>query len=87
MASVTGHRDLHTIIQVLDDSLDQVFSTSQLVEMIECSKNLKLLQQSVKNYLLTSELGEIEKPKLTRYLSHVYSRFLRIQNTHTSMSL
>ena len=56
MASVTDHRDLHTIIQVLDDSLDQVFSTSQLVEMIECSKNLKLLQQSVKNYLLTSEL-------------------------------
>jgi len=58
--SFTDYRNLHTIIQVLNNSLDQVFSTSQLVEMIERSENLKLLQQPVTSHLLTSNLQGVD---------------------------
>jgi hypothetical protein len=35
----------HAVVQILDDAFDQIFPTSQLIQVIESRKNFKLLQQ------------------------------------------
>lgn len=36
---------LHIVIQVLDDALNEVFSTSELGQMVESGEDLELLHQ------------------------------------------